>query len=338
MARRKQEQEQTVRFPEGSITVMNPDSPMIVMVEQALLTRRADPSFWNPKWAEYQDYRPDILRRLGDYIIHLTYGPIVTGERPQSLGRWDEGVLIVGQRELTDVFLDLSGADIVEEGSRWDSPRARLAYRDILFPRSGVGSLGKYRFGVWLENNPNLKAVVSCFVDLVRLDLEKVAPEYVVIYLKSRFGRMQIDRYISGVGTINIDFDEIKSLLFHAIDIEEQKCVAVEYQRIARIHNLAIQLRSLGNIKESEYYFNIAKGMLTTLITQVEQLIEGKQERILPLMPEDAPEKLRTLLEFEYRQLSESLEHRPGEENEPNAHPVNCTRLIHLLEGLQEKA
>lgn len=336
MTRRKQAQGQTVRFPEGSVTIVRSDAPTIVLVEQTLLKHRADPGFWNPKWAEYQEYQPDRLKKLGDYIIHLTYGPIVTGKRPRSLGSWDRGVLVVGQRELTDEFLDISNADIVEEGSEWDSPRARLAYRDILFPRSGVGSLGKHRFGVWLQNDPNRKAVVSCFVDLVRLDLAKVFPEYVVVYLKSRLGRMQIDRLISGVGTINIDFDEIKSLLFHEISLERQEQVALEYRRIAKLHEDAIQLRKLGDLGRSNYYFGVARGMLTTLITQVERLIEGKQERILPLIPEDSPDKLRAVLELEYQRLGDYNGEKAFHEEEPTTQQANCIRLIQLLEGLQE--
>ncbi len=168
--------------------MLEQNAPMVVLVEQHFLVERADPGFWNPEWAKYQDFSPNLLRKLGDYIQHITYGPIVTGEKPHSLGKWENGVLIVGQTELTDTFLDLSGAVIVEEGSKWDAPRAQLKYRDILFPRSGVGSLGKFRFAVWLERDPQKKVVVDCFTDIVRVDTEKVFPEYIAVYLKCIFG------------------------------------------------------------------------------------------------------------------------------------------------------
>ncbi len=337
MNSKKRKRGQVVRFPEGTVEVINYDAPTMVWVSQALLEHRADPGFWNPKWAEYQNYRPEILHRLGDYIVHLTYGPIVTRIKPQSLGRWQDGVLIVGQRELTDIYLDLTEADIVEEGSQWDSPRARLAYRDILFPRSGVGSLGKYRFGVWLDNDPTHRAVVSCFVDLVRLDLERIFPEYVVVYLKSRFGRMQIDRAISGVGTINIDYDDIRSLLFHAVDIFHQERVAQEYRQIIDLYNQAIRLRSIGQPAQAERLFGIAEGMMNTLIGQVELLIEGKQDCIFPLMPADTSGKLRALLEREYQLLSKASESVLEEDTTQDPLQASVIRLIQLLEGLQGK-
>lgn len=288
------------------IEIISEREPMIVAINQEALVNRMDPGFWNPRYLEFQKFKKYPLRALGEYKPFITYGPIVTGQAPTSLGDWSRGVLIVGQKQLTDVGLDLTEAEVVAEGSRWDSARARLRQRDILFPRSGVGSLGKDRVAVWTTDDIERKAVVSCFVDIIRLPLDVIQPEYVAIYIKTRFGRMQINRWLSGVGTINVDFDDIRSLQIHEVPEKIQEQVVSEYYRVLQINSSAmynkekmLQSERQGNERAAqryrrEYEENLrkAESMLANLIKQVEEIIESKRSKIEPIEVESKVEQL----------------------------------------------
>lgn len=145
-----------------------------------------------------------VLAPLGTWMEHITYGPIVTGSRASD----DPGdVVVIGQRQFEASGLNLLEADRVTRHGRYDPPRSRVRCGDLLFPRSGVGSLGKNRVAVYEEVH---EANVSCFVDRIRL--RGINPYYVSVYLRTRFGWGQIRRLIHGVGTPNLSFDEIRSL------------------------------------------------------------------------------------------------------------------------------
>ena len=87
------------------------------------------------------------------------------------------------------------------------SKRSRVRRGDLLFSRSGEGSLLRFRSGVYLETEP---ANVSCFVDRIRLC--GIDPVFLWLFLMGKFGRAQILRLKNGVGTPNLNFNEIKSL------------------------------------------------------------------------------------------------------------------------------
>ena len=97
---------------------------------------------------------------------------------------------------------------------------------DLLFPRSGEGSLLRFKAGVYDSDQP---ANVSCFVDLVRLS--GIEPYYVWLVLKTRFLREQILRLQNGVGTPNLNFREIRELRIPWQDAAEQAAWRGEYFR-----------------------------------------------------------------------------------------------------------
>ena len=278
-----------------NIVVIHEKDPMIVAKAQDELTERMDPGFWNPEWFIHMRFGKYPLRSFKEFISDITYGPIITGKRPLNLGDIKLGVAIIGQKQFTDVGLDLSEAIVVEEGSEWDLERARVKQWDLLFPRSGVGSLGKGRMGIFPYPESEVKAVVSCFVDLIRIN--GILPQYVLVFLKSRFGQLQIRRFFSGVGTININFSQIGSIQIHDIPLQLQQQVAAEWDVVNHFHEIGIDLKAKmflaqkhGNREaEREYQtkykhnMEIAEAMLNDLIRQVEEIIEGKRTEIEPV-------------------------------------------------------
>ncbi len=70
---------------------------------------------------------------------HITYGPIVTGRRPDHV---EGGIRVIRQNDFTDTGLKVDDLLRVESGCVYDPPRSRVRKGDLLLPRSGAGFAG----------------------------------------------------------------------------------------------------------------------------------------------------------------------------------------------------
>ncbi len=193
------------------------------------LLRRLDPTYWHPAYDEVLESCRVPLGPLDEHIRNLTYGPIVTGEKPRPA---DPGVLLVNQGQVQFCGVDLAGAQRVSEESPWVAERAMLQPGDVVLPRSGEGSLGKHRVAVFLGDQP---ASVGSFVDLIRLD--GMNPFYLAAFLKSEVGRAQVSRVANGVGVPNISFDEIRALRVPRVSEGRQEAVEQQYRQTVLPHH-----------------------------------------------------------------------------------------------------
>ncbi|MEN6402169.1 MAG: hypothetical protein ABFD94_09520 [Armatimonadia bacterium] len=196
------------------------------------LLNRADPAYWHPAYGRLLEEVAYPLARLGDFITHITYGPIIVGRKlPTASGQ--PALALVNQGQLGDAGVDLRGAALIPPGCDWDRPSARVQHGDLLIARSGVGSLGKNRLAVFFEDCP---AVVGSFVDLVRL--EGLDPVYVALFLKTRYGWGQIHRLINGVAVPNVSFEEIRQLrIAVAPEALQQELRGTYLQAILPLHD-----------------------------------------------------------------------------------------------------
>ncbi|MHC4505126.1 MAG: N-6 DNA methylase, partial [Planctomycetota bacterium] len=193
--------------------------------------RRWDPGYWCSD--DVRDMVRVPLAELGGFIEHITYGPIVTGERGARPERG--GVRVVGLREIRPAGLDLRSARRVRAGGIHDPGRCRLEPGDVVLARSGAGSLMKGRVAVFGGGVP---ATVGCFVDLVRL--AGLEPGYAALALRSRVVRVQVERLANGVGTPNLSFAEIGGLLVPRLGRRLEGALAREEAAARKLHDRAI--------------------------------------------------------------------------------------------------
>ena len=195
---------------------------------QDLRGSRWDVPYWSLRVAASRTGRKWQMAQLGEFVDHITYGPIVTGRKPPQVAG---GVPVILQGDFTETGLKAPGLH-VEEGSDWDPLRSRVMEGDLLLPRSGSGSLGRNRLAVYLNSSP---ANVGCFVDLVRLS--GVNPFFVWFFFRSTPGWRQIRSVLNGVGTPNISFSEIRALQLPVIPDEEQSRLQSSYmERVLPLH------------------------------------------------------------------------------------------------------
>ena len=205
-----------------------------------LFGKRWDSRYWIGLEAAKRAVTRHPLRSLGDFISHITYGPIVTGSRPVHD---PVGIPVVRQGDFLESGLDLERALRVSPGGRHDPERSRACEGDLLLPRSGAGALGRNRMAVYDLKQP---ANVGCFVDLIRL--QEVNPFFVWLFLKTAPGWGQIQALINGVGTPNINFTELRSLEVPIMDIQEQDEWQKRYVAEVRpLHTLRLQRSEFGS-------------------------------------------------------------------------------------------
>ena len=206
----------------GAPARRGPEAAFLSVGQHALRARRWDPRFWQGRAAVRRMAGRLRLVPLGEYICHLTYGPIVTGSRPQHV---EAGVPVIRQGDIAETGLDARALLCVAPAGTHDPPRSRVCPGDLLLPRSGAGALGRNRLAVYLGSGP---ANVGCFVDLIRL--EGLNPFYAWFFLKTRLGREQIAAQANGVGTPNISFGEIRALQIAALPSAHQEALERRYR------------------------------------------------------------------------------------------------------------
>ena len=196
---------------------------------------------------------------LGDFVENLTYGPIVTGSKPTHVV---DGIVSIRQGDFTGTGLRLTQALRVALHGDHDPQRSRVPCRDQLLPRSGAGALGRNRIGVYLLEE---EANIGCFVDRIRL--VGINPFYVWLFLRTQPGWGQIKAAFNGVGTPNINFEEIRSLRIPQLSPERQDRVEAAYkQRILPLH-----------VEERADATEQAVVEFSALIHELEQLLMGKR-------------------------------------------------------------
>jgi hypothetical protein len=165
----------------------------------------------------------------------------------------------------------------IEEGTHNDPARSRLRELDLLIINGGVGSLG--RTCLFLDNNS--KYNISQDIDRVRLKSPEKA-FFVAVYLNSKFGIEQIERFTKGVsGQTKIGFDHVYNIKIPELPNKVLNNIKNEYKKMADFHDKAMQAKKSGN--ETEYKKNIKKAeqMLKELIDRTEALIHGERDDVI---------------------------------------------------------
>ena len=283
-----------------------PTSPrMIVEVPQSELQRH---NRWNPGYYDqrYQQMERQLRRlhapALGDFIPEvlpdgtkgITYGQV--GPRvlnPRGAVRYLQVI------NLRDTGIDFAiKPDRVAEGSHNDPPRSRVRQGDILVSNTafrGTETLIGRCVVVCLDYGR-----LNISQDIDRIRVVGINPYYVGVFLKTKFGQLQIQRFLHGVDAQIINFGHIRSLRLPVLSEKIQAEVARQYLEMSRCHDKAMAIKENlltdQRLKAGRYGEAInkaasenavhnralkeAKERLDHLLGELEAVIEGRQKRM----------------------------------------------------------
>jgi len=274
------------------VEIIREAHPMIVAKAQGELVERMDPGFWDAMWVEVLAGLDKTCptTTLAHFVTFITYGVIVVKKErffTESGVRYISSTIVRN----TGLSFHLNPLYVPLDDKRND-PSRKPQRGDILFNRSGVGTLGRctvfrYEPADW---------IISDNVTLIRVD--RLDPCYVTVFLLSRSGQTQIQRLLHGVsGQTKISFDEIRSINVPLLPVGMQHHISVQYEQMSKYHDLAVD--SMNEAKKAhehgnktaekrysaEYEDNIAmaEAILKDLIRQIEEIIEGTRTEIEPV-------------------------------------------------------
>jgi hypothetical protein len=265
---------------------------------------------WNPGYYEERFRKMERqlhrmgARPLGEFIPDalpngskgITYGQVGSRElNPRGAVRYLQVI------NLRDTGIDFAiKPDRVAEGSPNDPPRSRVEKLDILFTNTtfrGADTLIGRCVVV-----PRDYGKLNISQDIDRIRVLGMNPYFVGVFLKTRFGQLQIQRYLHGVDSQKINFGHIRSLLVPDLSEKIQLEVERQYLEMAKRHDMAMAIKEglLGKapVKSGRYGESInalasedlahnhalmeAKERLDHLVGQLEAVISGDQKKIAP--------------------------------------------------------
>lgn len=283
---------------EFEVEIIQREDPSIVAKEQEVLEERMDPGFWSPTWFEVLT---PLLKVSNLYSMKnlVQDGDVISSDHVRASRGEHKGPEYPYGYYTVNGFMETGYATYAlehcDEKAFNRLRRSEIREGDILVAGSGRGSVGKVCFIDQLE----IPAVVGDLY-ILRAKRDLVLPEYLTLFLKSKYGQAQIFRHETGVsGQTHIDKEELEKFVVPVLSDEVQEEAAQEFQRMLEHHYLAIDAASselraeehqnLAAAKryhaQFESHISTAEAMLNALIAQVEEVVQGKRTEIEPVDP-----------------------------------------------------
>jgi type I restriction enzyme M protein len=226
-----------------------------------IIGSRADPDYWLPEYRKLEDKMIEHweVKNLGEFIESITYGQV--GERIYS----NKGIRYITTSNFDTLFLDLNlKKRFLKPGSHNDPKRSRVKKGDLLLVGNGVACIG--RSSVYMfDEEANIEQ------NIVLIKTKNISNYFLDLFIKSKYGQLQINRLLSSVGTAYINFPNIKKIKIPCIDKSIQKNIESEYKNI---HEFYLRVLEKNDDKNKV----IIK--VSDIVNRLEELIEGKRDEL----------------------------------------------------------
>lgn len=206
---------------------------------------------------EYLDPRHEVmLEKLQEIATSRNYDIANLDDlcevfRGKTAGQYvTDGIPIIKLRNVTNESIDWEDMDFVLRDFFDDNPHCHLKPLDILLASTGVGTIGRVDM-----LDKDIPCMTDGHVTVLRLKEQiKVLPRYILYYLRSTLGQMQMQRYTVGsTGQTELNRDDVKSIkIVYSESAEEQSKLA---DAAHSIEDVAVRARD-------EYRNNLAMARL----------------------------------------------------------------------------
>jgi type I restriction enzyme M protein len=189
---------------------------------------------------------------LKNFVVYCKTGKTLYGrERKFS----DEGLRFLHATNITEIGIDYKKDEkFIAPSSKMNFPNAYARVEDILFVRVGVGCAGRVAIVDAKEN----EGVATDYIHIFKV--KKINPYFLVVYLKTKFGKDSINLLKHGVGTVSINKTDLLSTPIPVVSRELQKEIGDRYKEILREYRF-----NIFNGKDLSIYKIMTKNLIINL-------------------------------------------------------------------------
>jgi type I restriction enzyme, S subunit len=175
---------------------------------------RLDAEHFQPKYDE-------LLERLstGDQakLLGVLASVIRRGRQPRYVP--DGDILVINSKHVGHQLINVDEAERTDATFWKANAPARVQPGDVVLNSTGLGSIGRANCVFHSD-----KTVVDNHVTIIRVDPEEVDPPYLAVFLNSRLGQMQTERWLSGSsGQIELYPSNIEQFMIRLPSIDRQR-------------------------------------------------------------------------------------------------------------------
>jgi type I restriction enzyme M protein len=161
---------------------------------------------------------------LSDIIVYCKTGKTLYG-RDRKFS--DKGLRFLHATNITEIGINYKKDEkFIDPLSKMNFQSAYAKVGDILFVRVGVGCAGR----VAIVDVKEDEGVATDYIHIFKV--KNINPYYLVVYLKTRFGKDYINILKHGVGTVSINKTDLLSLQIPLIPEEIQEEIEKNYRSI----------------------------------------------------------------------------------------------------------
>lgn len=211
-----------------------------------LFSTRIDPKYHQPKYENLEKNIKSNNKKI--YSIESLDNickEVISGQRPKGgVSQILEGIpSIGGEHVFKDGTIAVENLKYIPEDFHQKQLKSKIKPLDIILVKDGA-TTGKV--GIIPEDYPYNEANINEHVFILRCK-DNIDPYYLLTFLMSDIGQIQIEREISGATIMGITKDSLKNILIPIPSVSIQNSISNEYKKCLE---LAKQLKSEAN---SEY-------------------------------------------------------------------------------------
>lgn len=202
---------------------------------------------------------------LRNFIIYCKTGKTLYGKDKKFS---DKGLRFLHATNITEIGINYKRDErFITPSSKMHSTNAYAKVDDILFVRVGVGCAGR----VVIVGAKEDEGVATDYIHIFKV--KEINPYFLVIYLKTKFGKDSINLLKHGVGTVSINKTDLLSLPIPLIPKNIQIIIEKKYRSILNEYRKNRNIDNISNKMESLICY-----LEKTLMSIDKEVIDAKKK------------------------------------------------------------
>ncbi|MBI4669860.1 MAG: hypothetical protein HY747_11905 [Elusimicrobia bacterium] len=239
---------------------------------------RWDARYWHPKYEILNDFleTKHTVQTLSTFILGIQQGDVPRASKGDKYV--DNGIIFINVAEICDSGIIWINCKRITEKHYLRIKRAEPTIGDLIFVRSGKGSIGKSTLFMGIPREQK----IGIFGHLNIVKLKEINSYYVECFLKTSFGQQQIERFEAGTSQ-QTDFrqESFAAIKIPILKLEIQKNIESEYKKMSAFHNKAMDAKKRGDEAGSKKSLETAEKMLHNLVARTEAVIRGERDDVI---------------------------------------------------------